>query len=91
MAWARIRSATCWRVHAGVAQQPGGEHWRGWFEGQVPGTFGTYFGGILMAPYANYLLEATGGDITLVPEPESVALFGLALALLLFAHRRRIK
>lgn len=63
----------------------------GWFQGQVPGTFGTYFGGIIMAPYANYLIEATGGDITLVPEPAGVALFSLALALLLYAQRRRIK
>jgi hypothetical protein len=61
----------------------------GRFEGQVPGTFGTYFGGIIMAPYADYLLDATNGDITLVPEPGSVALCGMAAMLLAFARRRR--
>ena len=63
----------------------------GRFEDQVPGTFGTYFGGVIMAPYAGYLNEATGGDITFVPEPGSVAMLGLAFALLLCAPRRRIK
>lgn len=62
----------------------------GRFDGQVPGTFGTYFGGIIMASYADYLYEATNGDITFVPEPGNVALFGLAVALLLCAQRRRI-
>ncbi|WP_426103316.1 trypsin-like serine protease [Massilia sp. TSP1-1-2] len=60
----------------------------GWFNGQEPGTFGTYFGGVVLASYADYLVEATDGNITLVPEPAGLALFGLGLALL-GARRRR--
>jgi hypothetical protein len=54
---------------------------------QVPGTFGTSFGGILMASYTDYLLAATGGNITVVPEPSNVALFGIAALMLLAARR----
>ena len=60
----------------------------GWFDGQDPGTFGTYLGGIVLGSYTSYLIEATGGNITLVPEPAGVALFGLGLLALLGARRR---
>jgi hypothetical protein len=60
----------------------------GWYDGQQPGTFGTYFGGIVLGSYADYLAEATGGNITLVPEPAGLALFGLALLALLSARSR---
>lgn len=60
----------------------------GWFEGQQPGTFGTYFGGLVLGSYADYLVDATDGDITLVPEPAGVAVFGLGLVALLLARRR---
>lgn len=61
----------------------------GRFSGQVPGTFGTYFGGVVMGSYADYLQSATNGDITFVPEPGSCALFGLGVLALLGGRRRR--
>ena len=64
----------------------------GRFSGQVAGTFGTYFGGIIMSAHQDYLQQATGGDITFfVPEPGTFALFGLGALGLLGARRRSIK
>jgi hypothetical protein len=60
----------------------------GWFDGQVPGTFGSYFGGIVLGSYTDYLVEATGGNIALVPEPAGRWLFALTLLVLLDARRR---
>jgi hypothetical protein len=61
----------------------------GTFQGQIPGAFGTYFGGMLIDPYIDYLQTTTNGaiqvvDITAVPEPATLSLllagFGLARA-----------
>lgn len=60
----------------------------GWFDGQDPGTFGTYFGGIVLGSYTDYLYEATDGTIALVPEPAGLAVFGLGLLALLAVRRR---
>ena len=59
--------------------------------GDVEGAFGSYFGGIILSAHKDYLWEATGGNITFVPEPGSFALFGLAALGLLGARRRSIK
>jgi hypothetical protein len=63
----------------------------GTFEGQVPGTFGTYFGGIILGAYKEFLFDATGGDVSLVPEPASIALFGLGALMVGGARRRKQK
>ena len=60
----------------------------GTFQGQVPGEFGTYFGGILLSSYIPWLEEVTENRITLVPEPSTYALLFLALGLMGFAVRR---
>ena len=57
--------------------------------GYAEGSFGTYFGGMIMGGYKDFLYTATGGQIALVPEPTSVALLGLGALMLGGAARRR--
>ena len=61
----------------------------GTFQGQIPGSFGTYFGGMLLASYIPWLEEVTAGRINVVPEPSTYALILLGLALMGVAGRRR--
>jgi hypothetical protein len=61
----------------------------GRFSGQTEGTFGTYFGGILLSSYRDYLIGAAGDNLAFVPEPGSLALIGIG-AFLLMRSRRRV-
>jgi hypothetical protein len=64
----------------------------GTFQGQIPGSFGTYFGGMLLGAYSDYLWAATDGRITRIgylPEPGTYALLLTGLALLGVARRRK--
>jgi hypothetical protein len=61
----------------------------GTFAGQEEGTFGTYFGGIVLDAYTDFLFEATGGRISFVPEPTSIALMGLGTLMIGGARRRK--
>ncbi len=62
----------------------------GGFAGQTEGTFGTYFGGVVLGSYMDYLQSATAGQITFVPEPGSLALLGIG-TLMLARKRRRAR
>jgi hypothetical protein len=69
----------------------GNNTFESWFNGQTQGTFGTFFGGIVLGSYTDYLQAATGGHITFVPEPGSFALLGMGAMMLMGARRRSNK
>lgn len=56
---------------------------------QVGGTFGTGYGGMVLGSYMDFLQTATGGQIQVVPEPETYALMLLGLAGMGAVVRRR--
>lgn len=63
----------------------------GRLQGQTPGTFGTYFGGMLVESYIPYLQGATNGaiDVYAVPEPATLTLMLAGLGLVRARVRRR--
>jgi hypothetical protein len=62
----------------------------GTLPGQTPGAFGTYFGGMVLGSYVDYLEGATNGAIqTMVPEPQTYALMLAGLGIVGMAARRR--
>ncbi len=65
---------------------------RRFFQSQVSGVFGTAYGGMILGAYADWLVDVTGGQVQVVPEPETYALMlgGLA-AIGAVARRRRLK
>lgn len=58
------------------------------FKGQVKGSFGTYFGGILLSSYLGYLHDSTNGTMQTVPEPSSIVMLLLGLGMLLQIRKR---
>ncbi len=66
----------------------GNDTFGGTFAGQTQGTFGTYFGGIVLSAYQDYLVGATGGAIQFAaPVPATLAL--MLVGLLGFGVARR--
>jgi hypothetical protein len=62
----------------------------GTFEGQTAGAFGTYFGGMVLDAYADYLVSATDGQVQfMIPEPGTLMLTMAALGVVATGARRR--
>lgn len=71
-----------------------GDNTFGWsgFGEERRGAFGSLFGGILLGAYTDYLFGATNGAIQIVsnvPEPGTLALFGLGFAMLPAMRKRK--
>ena len=68
--------------------------WNLWWDGTPDGdaragTFGTAFGGMNLSAYIPWLVDATGGAITVVPEPATYGLVMLGLLAAGATARRR--
>lgn len=59
------------------------------FEGMTRGAFGTAYGGMIAGAYSGWLDQVTGGQVQVVPEPETYALMLAGLAAIGGVARRR--
>jgi hypothetical protein len=62
---------------------------RRFFGDQISGSFGTAYGGMALSGYMDFLQDATGGQIGVVPEPGTYAMMLLGLAGVGFVAARR--
>jgi hypothetical protein len=62
---------------------------RRFFDGQISGTFGTAYGGMILGGYVDFLQAATGGAVAVVPEPGTYGMMALGLLAVGTLVRRR--